>query len=138
MNSEKTILIAEDDYAIALALKTIVTKNCECNLIMASDGEEAWQAMQNNDVDLVISDWNMPVKTGVELLREMRADKRFADMPFLMLTSRSDKDSVVDAIEAGVSAYMHKPFDRHRLMEKIRQMVVGEWDLPEDNGLQAG
>ena len=146
MSTQKTVLIAEDDYAISLAIKTIITQSFECGLVIAKDGEEAWQAVQNQHIDLVVSDWNMPLKTGEELLKEIRENDRLANLPFLMLTARSDKDSVLDAIDAGVTEYMHKPFDRQTLIDKISKLLdspaadpMDEFlSLPEDESLQKG
>lgn len=146
MSTQKTILIAEDDYAISLAIKTIITQSFECGLVIAKDGEEAWQAVQNQNIDLVVSDWNMPLKTGEELLKEIRENDRLAHLPFLMLTARSDKDSVLNAIDAGVTEYMHKPFDRQTLIDKISKLLdppaadpMDEFlSLPEDESLREG
>lgn len=144
MNAPKKILIAEDDYAISLAIKTIASASCECELTIAKDGETAWQAVQTQKFDLIISDWNMPLMTGEELLKNVRENNQFANIPFLMLTARSDKDSVIDAINAGVTEYMHKPFDRQALIAKITKLLalntVEPMDeflgLPEDDSLQ--
>ncbi len=124
MDAIKTILIAEDDYAISLAIKTIVSKSFSCKIIIAKDGELAWVSAQENDIDLIISDWNMPIKTGAELLEDIRSHERLSQVPFLMLTARSDKSSVLDAINSGVTAYMHKPFDRSQLISKINELLA--------------
>ncbi|HEC20571.1 MAG TPA: response regulator [Gammaproteobacteria bacterium] len=140
----KKVLIAEDDYAISLAIKTIVSSSCDCELTIVKDGEAAWQAAQTHMPDLIISDWNMPLMTGEELLKNIRSDEQLGDTPFLMLSARSDKDSVLDAIDAGVTDYMHKPFDRKTLIMKVTGLLgvqaqdpmVELFDLPEDENLQ--
>lgn len=124
MGTRKKILIAEDDHAIALALKTIIASSCDCELVIARNGGEAWGALQGQPFDLIISDWNMPLKTGAELLDDVRQDPELKNTPFLMLTARSDKDSVLDAIDAGVTAYMHKPFDRSALIAKTNELLA--------------
>ena len=129
MTDVKRILIAEDDYAIALALKTIVTGNIPCELDMASNGGEAWELLQNKHFDLVVSDWNMPVKTGAQLRLDMEKDPRLAAIPFIMLTARADKDSVITAIKAGITEYVHKPFDRAKLLEKIQLLLNAELEF---------
>ena len=113
------ILIAEDDFAIALALKTILKNNFNCELTVTSNGEEAWSKIQSNAFDLILSDWNMPFKTGCELLAEVKSHESTKDIPFFMLTARADKNSVIDAVKAGVNGYIHKPFDRADLIQKI-------------------
>jgi len=144
MDTHKKILIAEDDYAISLAIKTIVSTSFEGEPILATNGEAAWQAVQMQEIDLVISDWNMPLMTGQELLKNIRRNQQLAHIPFLMLTARSDKNSVLDAINSGVTEYMHKPFDRQTLIEKISQLLLLSQEdplanfpgLPEDDSLQ--
>lgn len=144
MSALKKILIAEDDYAISLAIKTIVNASCACELTIAKDGEAAWQAIQTQDFDLIISDWNMPLMTGEELLKNVRDNNQTTNTPFLMLTARSDKNSVIDAINSGVTAYMHKPFVRQALIEKVTTLLglttensTDEFlGLPEDDSLQ--
>lgn len=144
MITHKRVLIAEDDYAISLAIKTIVASSCDCELTIVKDGQSAWQAAQTQELDLIISDWNMPLMTGEELLKNIRSNEKTIDTPFLMLTARSDKDSVLDAIDAGVTEYMHKPFDRQALISKISALLGTEEPvnetpgLPDDDCLQEG
>jgi putative nucleotidyltransferase with HDIG domain len=137
MDALKRILIAEDDYAIALALKTIVGGNIPCELDMASNGGEAWDLLQKKNFDLVISDWNMPVKTGAQLRLDMEQDPRLSAIPFIMLTARADKDSVVQAIKAGITDYVHKPFDRAKLIEKIQTLLSADLDFDAADGIEA-
>ncbi len=113
------ILIAEDDFAIALALKTILKNNFNCELTVANNGDEAWEHIKSTAFDLIVSDWNMPFKTGCELLTDVRANEATRNIPFFMLTARADKNSVLDAVKGGVSGYIHKPFDRADLIKKI-------------------
>ena len=69
MSTQIIILIAEDDYAISLAIKTIVSASCDCELFLVKDGEAAWQTIQTQKIDLIISDWNMPLMMCVILSR---------------------------------------------------------------------
>jgi len=123
MDKKINILVAEDDFAIALALKTIINNNFNCNLSVAHNGTEAWDIVQNNDIDLIMSDWNMPIKTGCEFLRDVKASEKTRDIPFIMLTARADKDSVMQAATGGVMDYIHKPFDRAGLIEKLNGII---------------
>jgi len=146
MSTPKKILIAEDDYAISLAIKTIVSTSCDCTLTIVKDGDAAWQAIQAQEFNLIISDWNMPLMTGEELLRNVRNNHQTSNTPFLMLSARSDKDSVIDAIKAGVTEYMHKPFDRQTLIEKVTSLLginltdpmIELFELPDDDSLREG
>jgi HD-like signal output (HDOD) protein len=117
------ILIAEDDFAIALALKTILKNNFNCELTVTSNGDEAWEKIQSASFDLILSDWNMPYKTGCELLADVRNNDSTKTVPFFMLTARADKNSVIDAVKGGVDGYIHKPFDRADLIMKISEAL---------------
>lgn len=113
------ILIADDEEHIALALETMVAKKLpDAEIVSVSNGLDAFEIYKNKKVDLILSDWNMPVMTGKELLIRIRVECRDQLTPFLMLTSRSDIDSVKEAISSGVTEYIAKPFDRKMLLEK--------------------
>jgi two-component system chemotaxis response regulator CheY len=70
-------------------------------------------------VDFIISDWNMPQMTGIELLRKVRASEEFADLPFLMVTAEAQQENIIEAVQAKVSNYIVKPFTAETLGQKI-------------------
>lgn len=122
MSAPLAVLVAEDDAHIALALQAMVRKALPgCRVELAEDGDAAWQQASGNAFDLIISDWNMPGLTGEELLARVRAQR--PDLPFLMLTARTDRASVLAAIQAGVSDYLCKPFERETLMDKVQRLT---------------
>lgn len=123
-NARKKILLAEDDYAIALALKTILQNNIDCDLTVTHNGQEAWDALLETKFDLILCDWNMPIKTGCELLNDVKLNLQTKHIPFVMLTARADKSSIIEALKTGVTDYIHKPFDRANLIEKIQNILV--------------
>lgn len=139
-NSRKKILLAEDDYAIALALQTILQNNLDCDLTVTQNGQEAWDALLENTFDLILCDWNMPVKTGCELLNDVKLNLQTKNIPFVMLTARADKSSVIEALKTGVTDYIHKPFDRANLIEKIKSIIADTEDsedaVDDDTGAQ--
>ena len=92
------------------------------NLLDAEDGEEALKKIGEGEVDLVISDWNMPRMTGVDFLRAVRSDDALKELPFLMVTSEADKEKTMEAVQAGVNQYIVKPFNANQLAEKIREI----------------
>ena len=99
------------------------------NIIEAADGEQAMNLLiQNNTpgnfIELVISDWNMPKMTGLEFLKQVRASKDWAQLPFILLTSESERDQVTEAILAGVSQYVVKPFAAKAFEDKLK----GVWN----------
>jgi two-component system chemotaxis response regulator CheY len=85
----------------------------------AADGEEAVKAFKPGDFDLVLTDWNMPGKNGLEVITEIR--KQDAEVPIIMVTTEAEKAKVLEAIEAGVTDYLVKPFTADTLREKIEK-----------------
>ena len=97
------------------------------NIKTAKDGKEAWQMLQEaterkDPYEFIVSDWNMPNMTGLELLKLVRASTDYAKTPFLMITAESEKEQVVVAISAGVTNYIAKPFTPPTLEEKIKKI----------------
>lgn len=95
------------------------------NILEAPDGDQALKLMiQHNTsgtpIQLVISDWNMPLMSGLELLKQVRATPEWVNLPFLLLTSESERDEVTEAILAGVSQYVVKPFAGKIFEDKLR------------------
>lgn len=130
MASPINILIAEDETNIALALKTIIQKATGAYITTVTDGRAALNALDNERFDLLISDWNMPQVTGIDLLSQVRANPRTAQLPFLMLTARADASSVRAALGSGVTDYIAKPFDKDKLIEKV-QRFLGDKLVPQ-------
>ncbi|MDZ7374178.1 MAG: response regulator [candidate division KSB1 bacterium] len=89
----------------------------------ASDGVEALEKLRRAHFDLVITDWNMPRMTGLELLQEMRRDPNLKGIPVLMVTTRSVKEDIVQAVKLGACSYVVKPFTPQILKEKIDQAL---------------
>lgn len=94
------------------------------NLLEAANGLEAFQMLQESRIDLIICDWLMPVMTGLELLQKIRATPGLAKTPFIMLTAEAEKKNILDAIKAGVSQYIVKPFTAETLYQKIESAFV--------------
>jgi putative nucleotidyltransferase with HDIG domain len=118
------ILIVEDEENVGIALQTIMCNEyAGSNIVLTRDGEEALDKLQQDDFHLIIADWNMPKKTGDELLIDVRGNPKLRGIPFIMTTARSDKDSVVAAIQAGVNDYVRKPFEKKSLIEKTRKLL---------------
>ena len=89
--------------------------------VEAEDGNEALQVFRQSEFDLVLTDWKMPGKSGLDVVREIR--RIDADIPIMMVTTESDRESVVEAIDAGVSDYLVKPFDSDTLRDKLEKYV---------------
>lgn len=119
-----TILIAEDEKNIAIALSAVLKKGiADATIKIVDDGEQAFEELSKTKFDIILSDWNMPQMTGVELLAKVRGHDAFKNIPFLMLTARGDKGSVVTALKSGVTEYIAKPFDNKVIVEKVLALL---------------
>ena len=114
-----------DDYKTMLRIIRNLLKQLEFdNVEEATDGSEALAKLRAGNFGLVISDWNMEPMTGLDLLKEVRADARLKHIPFIMITAESKTENVVAAKQAGVSNYIVKPFNAETLREKIEKVMV--------------
>lgn len=120
---ELKILIVEDQQDVRAMIKNLLGEFGVTQIFEATDGREALQFMDAafDFVNLVICDWNMPEMSGVEFLRQLRSVD--PSIPFLMVTGRSDFDSVVEAKSAGVNAYIRKPFSPAQFEVKLRTVA---------------
>lgn len=123
---DKTInVLIVDDYRTMLRIIRNLLKQLDFNNVEeATDGAEALAKLRAGHFGLVISDWNMQPMTGLDLLREVRADARLKQMPFIMITAESKTENVIAAKQAGVSNYIVKPFNAETLREKIEKVLV--------------
>lgn len=116
-----TVLVAEDDRIIRLKLNHVLTKEMGINVIMAEDGEQAWEIFQNQPVHFIISDWVMPNCTGPELCQRVRGttpDKGYTY--FILLTSKTESGELVEGMESGADDYIRKPFDNAELIARVK------------------
>ena len=120
------ILIVDDYKTMLRIIRNLLNKLNFTNVQEAADGKTALQKLRSNPVELVISDWNMEPMTGLQLLREVRADANLKDTPFIMITAESKTENVVAAKEAGVSNYIVKPFNAETLKTKLVS-VLGDF-----------
>lgn len=123
MDKNTNVLIV-DDYKTMLRIIRNLLKQLEFdNVEEASDGQEALSKLRAGSFGLVISDWNMAPMTGLDLLKEVRADSRLKATPFIMITAESKTENVIAAKQAGVSNYIVKPFNAETLREKIAKVL---------------
>lgn len=124
MFDPKTRVLVVDDM---MTMRKIVTKACKDmgfdDITEAADGQKAWEAIQAAEptIGLVISDWNMPNCTGLDLLKRVRADSRFKKLPFILLTAESEGQQVAEAVKSGVDNYIVKPFTPDLLQKKLEE-----------------
>lgn len=125
MGNINNILIVEDEENIALALESIISRGINnSNIQIANNGQQAWEMLMEQAYDLILSDWNMPIKSGDDLLLDVRQDERTRHIPFLMLTARADRDSLITAIQGGVNDYIAKPFEKSDVIDKVRKHLA--------------
>jgi len=98
----------------------------------ATDGNRAIAQLKKQRVDVILSDWEMPGMSGEEFLQWVRSEEEFKDIPFIMVTSRGDKDHVVKAIQAGVSDFITKPFTSDELLKKTTKQLTKIGKSPKD------
>lgn len=121
------ILIVDDYQTMLRILRNLLRQLDFRNVVEASDGGAALQQLRGApDVGLIISDWNMEPMTGIQLLREVRADPKLKSTPFIMVTAESKPENVIAAKQAGVSNYIVKPFNAETLKAKIAS-VLGDF-----------
>ena len=118
-----TVLVVEDAAPIRAILENMLESLGFENVVAASQGREALEILGSRKVDLILADWHMPVMNGFELLQSVRADERLRNVPFVMITGESDKRSVREAVQAGVSEYILKPVFAEELSKKIIRAV---------------
>lgn len=121
----KTRILVVDDM---MTMRKLVIKSCReigfTDFTEAADGVEGWTQITEADpaFGLVISDWNMPNASGLDLLKRIRSDSRFGKTPFMMVTAEADEDQIVLAAKAGVDQYVVKPFTTELLRERIENV----------------
>lgn len=120
------ILVVDD----MMTMRKIVMKTCKdlgyFDFVEAPDGAVAWTKISEAGagIGLIISDWNMPNASGLDLLKRVRADGRFKHLPFLLVTAESEAAQVVEAMKAGVDNYVVKPFTPEKLKEKLAEVYT--------------
>lgn len=116
------ILIVDDFSTMRRIIKNLLRDLGFTNTQEADDGLTALPMLKGGDFDFLVTDWNMPGMTGIDLLKEVRADDKLANLPTLMVTAEAKKDQIVEAAQAGVNGYVVKPFTAQALKEKIEKI----------------
>jgi two-component system chemotaxis response regulator CheY len=120
MPDQNIKILAVDDFStMRRIVRNILRQLGYNNIAEAEDGAAALEYLKQNKVDFIVSDWNMPNMTGLELLKAVRADANLKDIPILLVTAEALKENVVEAVKAGVNGYIVKPFTAETLKEKI-------------------
>jgi two-component system chemotaxis response regulator CheY len=118
------ILFVDDSPVIKKIIKRAI-EAADYVLLEASDGKEALAVLSKevNDVRLILSDWNMPVMNGFDLLKAVKSNAALKHIPVIMITTEAEKSNINKAIQAGAANYMLKPFNTEDLVKKVLQCI---------------
>ena len=126
VNKSMPILIVDDYKTMLRIVRNLLGQIGFENVDEATDGGSALQMLRSKEYGLIISDWNMEPMTGLQLLKEVRADAKLHKVPFIMVTAESKAENVVAAKAAGVNNYIVKPFTAATLKQKLAA-VIGDF-----------
>ena len=119
VSRDMKILVVDDFSTMRRIVKNILTQLGFSKIEEAEDGRVALAKIESGGIEFVISDWNMPNMMGIDLLKAVRAKDNTKNLPFLMVTAESQKENVIEAVQAGVSNYIVKPFTAETLEQKL-------------------
>jgi two-component system chemotaxis response regulator CheY len=116
------IMVVDDMSTMRRIVKNVLKQLGFTNIEEAENGKDAFEKIKQGGFGFVVSDWNMPVMTGIELLRAIRADEALKALPVLLVTAEAQKENIIEAVQAGVSNYIVKPFTAEQIQEKINKI----------------
>jgi two-component system chemotaxis response regulator CheY len=116
------VLIVDDASAMRRILRGLLNELGFKKLREAANGQLALEELNKKKADVVVSDWNMPVMTGMDLLKAIRADDELKATPVLMVTAEAQQENIVQAVQAGVNNYIAKPFSAQALQKKLNKI----------------
>ena len=123
-NPDMKVLVVDDMSTMRRIVRNILKQLGVGNVVEAENGSDALSKLKADKFDFVVSDWNMPVMAGIELLRKIRADEQLKHIPVLMVTAEGQKENLVEAIQAGVSNYVVKPFTAEIIKQKLDKIFA--------------
>ncbi|MBT3366391.1 MAG: response regulator [Nitrospina sp.] len=119
MNSDLIVLLVEDsDFQREFMVETLKEMGFK-KVVEAQDGIEAFKYLQKRKVDLVVSDWEMPNLDGVKLFEKLKSNSIYESIPFILLTTKDEKEKIISAAKTGISHYLLKPLDKKTLKRKL-------------------
>lgn len=122
MDRNMKILVVDDFSTMRRIIKNLLKELGFTNIEEADDGQTALPLLKRGNFDFLVTDWNMPGMSGIDLLRAVRADPKLAGLPVLMVTAEAKRDQIVLAAQEGVNGYIVKPFNGATLKEKIEKI----------------
>jgi two-component system chemotaxis response regulator CheY len=122
--SMKTIMVVDDSRIMRNIVKnTFSEMKIPCQFVEAGNGREALMLLQNQSINLVLLDWNMPELSGIDFLKQVRAMEQYKTLPIIMVTSESAKYNVIEALKNGATDYIVKPINEKVFFEKLSKIA---------------
>ena len=123
-NTKMSILVVDDFSTMRRIISNVLRQLGYENIVEAEDGTKALAILDTQPIDFVITDWNMPQMSGLDLLKAIRSSKDKKNIPVLMVTAEAMQENIIAAAQAGVNNYIVKPFDAKTLSEKINKIFA--------------
>ncbi|MDR2479438.1 MAG: response regulator [Treponema sp.] len=121
----KTVLVVDDSRIMRNIVKnTFSLMKIPCDFVEAANGQEALTQLQNQKIDLILLDWNMPQLSGIDFLKQVRAKPEYANLPIIMVTSEAAKYNVIEALKAGATDYIIKPENEKNFRDKMSKITL--------------
>lgn len=117
-------LVVDDFSTMRRIVRNLLKELGFTNVAEAEDGVQGLTMLQEGGYDFVVSDWNMPNMTGIDMLRAIRADPKLKHLPVLMVTAEAKRENIIEAAQAGASGYVVKPFTAGTLDEKLKKIFA--------------
>jgi len=119
----KTVMVVDDSRIMRNIVKNTFSElKIPCEFIEAQNGEEALHQLQNQTIDLILLDWNMPALSGFDFLKKVRDKDKYKDLPIVMVTSEAAKFNIIEALDAGATEYLVKPITEKSMKEKFSKI----------------
>ncbi len=123
MDLSLKVLIVDDFATMRKILNNILKEIGFTNISQADSGKTALEKLKNEKFGLVFCDWNMPGMLGIDLLKTIRADDELKDLPFVMVTAEAMQDNIIQAVKAGVTSYIEKPFSAETVRQELNRIL---------------
>jgi two-component system chemotaxis response regulator CheY len=123
MAYDHVIITVDDSSTMRRIIKNTLTKLGFTNVLEAGNGVEGLDVLAKNEVDLIITDWNMPEMDGLTFVKTLRAKDEYKETPILMVTTEAAKEDILTALRSGVNNYVVKPFTPDTLQEKVNKLL---------------
>lgn len=123
VSKDMKFLVVDDFSTMRRIVKNLLHDLGYPNVTEADDGKTALPMLQAGSFDFLISDWNMPGMSGLDLIKAVRSDEKLKKMPVLMLTAEAKREQIIEAAQAGVNGYVIKPFTAETLKEKLDKIL---------------